>query len=167
MISKKIFLIIGLAIISYGILITFYALADMPLPFPPPSQIPSLNATIFEGDLIRAIGEIDVYIVKYIGSKKFKRLILSPSVFNSYGHLKWTNIKDIDGSLVDSFVTSDLVRAADDFKVYKLISAGDTGQRIWIKTTEAFIERGFDWDAIYQVNQVDRDSYIDGPVITK
>lgn len=121
-------------------------------------QTPSIP----EGGLIRAAGDIDVYIVKYVGAKKFKRLILSPSVFNSYQHLKWSDIKDVDKSVIDSFTTSDLVRAVNDPKVYKLYPSGDTGEKRWITTADAFFRMGFDWDAIYEINQVDRDSYIEG-----
>ena len=60
-----------------------------------------------------------------------------------------------------------MVRAANDYKVYKLIPEGDAGQRLWIKTAEVFIEQGLDWDAVHQVNQVERDSYVDGPAIEK
>ncbi|MBU1102667.1 cohesin domain-containing protein [Patescibacteria group bacterium] len=123
------------------------------------------TSSILEGGLIRAQGDIDVYIVKYVGTKKFKRLILSPSVFNSYQHLKWSDIKDVDKSIVDSFTTSELVRAIGDPKVYKLYPAGDTGEKRWIKTADAFVGMGFDWDAVYQINQVDRDSYVEGSVL--
>ncbi len=116
--------------------------------------------TIKEGAMIRAIGDIDVYIVKYVGSKQFKRLILSPSVFNSYGHLKWGDVMNVDKSVVDSFTTSELVRAVNDPKVYKLYPAGDTGQKRWVKTAEGFNRMGFDWDAIYEINAVDRNSYV-------
>ncbi len=122
----------------------------------------SQGQDIPEGALIRAIGDIDVYIVKYIGAKQFKRLILSPSVFNSYQHLKWGDVRDLDKSVVDSFTTSELVRAVGDTKVYKLYPAGDTGQKRWIKTAEGFNRMGFDWDAIYEINAVDRDSYVTG-----
>jgi len=123
------------------------------------------TADIPEGGLIRANGEVDVYIVKYVGVKKFKRLILSPSVFNSYSHLKWSDIKDVDKSVLDSFTTSDLVRAVGDPKVYKLYPDGDTGEKRWVKTAEAFARLGFDWDAIYQINTVDRNSYTAGTVL--
>jgi len=118
-----------------------------------------------EGALIRAKSGIDVYIVKYLGSKKFKRLILSPSVFNNYSHLKWEDVIDIEQSVVDSFTTSELVRAVGDDKVYKLYPMGDTGEKRWIKTGEAFARMSFDWDAIYEINQFDRDSYITGAPI--
>lgn len=118
--------------------------------------------SIKEGTLIRAAGDIDIYIVKYVGLKQFKRLILSPSVFNNYGHLKWEDVLDIDKSTVDSFTTSELVRAVNDTKVYKLFPQGDTGEKRWIKTSEAFIANGFDWDAVYEINEFDRDSYETG-----
>lgn len=118
-----------------------------------------------EGAMIRAIGDIDVYIVKYVGDKQFKRLILSPSVFNSYQHLKWENVLDVEKSETDAFITSELVRAVNDTKVYKLYPAGDTGQKRWVKTAEGFNRMGYDWDAIYEINSVDRNSYVTGAVI--
>jgi len=130
-----------------------------------PNVLASASQSIPEGAIIRAVGDIDVYIVKYVGAKKFKRLILSPSVFNSYQHLKWSDIKNIDKSVIDLFTTSELVRAVGDPKVYKLYPSGDTGEKRWIKTAGTFNNMGFDWDAIYEINQVDRDSYIEGVVI--
>lgn len=122
------------------------------------------TSNISDGALIRAIGGIDVYIVKYVGSKKFKRLVLSPTVFNSYGHLRWEDIMDVDNSVIDSFITSELVRAtvAGDPRVYKLYPSGDTGEKRWIRTAYVFNNMGYDWDAIYTINETDRDSYLDG-----
>lgn len=84
---------------------------------------------IKDGDLIRAIDGFDVWIVKYVNGKKFKRLILNPEVFNMYGHLRWEDIKDVDSSIVDSFIESTLVRAVGDSRVYKLYPTGDTGKK--------------------------------------
>lgn len=140
-------------------------------PTPTPSQSPMSSpspapsgqiANLPDGAMIRAIGGIDVYIIKYVGNKKFKRLILSPSVFNHYGHLKWSDIHDVDQSVLDAFTTSDLVRAVDDPKVYELFPSGDTGQKRWVVTADAFLRMGFDWDAIYEINSFDRDSYVTG-----
>ncbi|MBI4709080.1 MAG: hypothetical protein HY764_02675 [Candidatus Portnoybacteria bacterium] len=123
------------------------------------------QTSIPEGAIIRANGDIDVYIVKYVGAKKFKRLVLSPSVFNSYGHLKWSDIKDIDKSVADSFVVSDLVRAVNDSKVYKLYPSGDTGEKRWVKTANVFTQMNLDWDSIYEINQTDRNSYNDASAL--
>lgn len=132
-----------------------------PSPSPVPASLVS-TAGILEGAMIRARGDIDVYIVKYVGVKKFKRLILSPSVFNNYGHLKWSDIRDIDQSVVNAFTTSELVRAVGDEKVYKLYPSGDSGQKRWIKTADVFSRLGYDANAIYEINSFDRDSYVTG-----
>ncbi len=118
-----------------------------------------------EGAVIRAAKGIDVYIVKYVGSKKFKRLVLSPSVFNNYGHLKWENIIEVDNLTLESFTTSDLVRAVGDDKIYRLYPQGDTGQKRLIKNSAVLTKFGLDSDSIYEINNFDRDSYVDGAVL--
>ncbi len=119
--------------------------------------------TIIEGDLIRASGTLDVYIIKFIGAKKFKRLILNPAIFNQYGHLKWENVKDVSSEVLRSeYTVSDLVRAVDDEKVYKLYPNGDVGEKRWIKTADDFLDLGYDWDAIYNINNFERDVYVIG-----
>ena len=124
-------------------------------------------ATINEGDTIREASNPDVYIVKYVGSKKFKRLILNPQVFESYGHLSWNNIKIVSQAEMDSFTTSELVRALGDTKVYKLIPNGDIGTKQWMNmSAEAFTAAGNDWDSIYVINNTDRDNYTAGSDLT-
>ncbi|PIV38747.1 MAG: hypothetical protein COS30_00375, partial [Candidatus Portnoybacteria bacterium CG02_land_8_20_14_3_00_45_8] len=92
-------------------------------------------ATINEGDIIKTATNPDVYVAKYVGAKKFKRLILNPTVFNSYGHLKWSNLKTVTQAEMDAFTTSDLVRALGDAPVYKLIPNGDVGSKQWVNMT--------------------------------
>ena len=126
-------------------------------------------ATINEGDAIRVADTFDVYIAKYVGAKKFKRLILSPSVFNSYQHLSWSAIKTVTQAEMDSFTTSTLVRAVGDPKVYSLvpIANSDNGSKQWVNmTSEAFISAGYDWDSVYEINGTDRDVYTAGVDIT-
>ncbi|MCX6741525.1 MAG: hypothetical protein NTY61_03965, partial [Candidatus Parcubacteria bacterium] len=124
-------------------------------------------ATINEGDIIKTASNPDVYIAKYVGAKKFKRLILNPAVFSSYGHLKWSNLKTVTQAEMDAFTTSDLVKALTDTKVYKLVPNGDVGTKQWLNmTAEAFTAGGWDWDSIYQINTVDRDVYTAGGDIT-
>ena len=50
--------------------------------------LPARAVTLVDGDVAREADEFDVYIIKIVGDKKFKRLILNPDVFNMYGHLK-------------------------------------------------------------------------------
>jgi hypothetical protein len=127
----------------------------------------ALATTINEGDTIKVADNPDVYIAKYVGSKKFKRLILNPDVFNSYKHLSWSKIKTVTQAEQDAFTVSDLVRALGDAKVYKLTPNGDVGTKQWLNmTAEAFTAAGYDWDSIYVINNVDRDNYTTGTDIT-
>ncbi len=140
--------------------------------------LPTQAVVISDGDLIRnsaAVGEekFDVYIAKIIGEKKFKRLILSPNVFESYGHLSWDKIKDVDQKTIDEFRTSDLVRCydlereTDDPKVYKLIPGGDGGVKRHLNlSSKEFEAQGYDWDSIYIINKIDREAYAAGEDIT-
>ncbi|MBI1888777.1 MAG: hypothetical protein HYS15_02505, partial [Candidatus Spechtbacteria bacterium] len=126
-------------------------------------------ATIVDGDTIKTADSFDVFIVKHVGAKKFKRLILNPAVFNSYGHLSWAKIKTVTSAEMAVYTDSQLVRAVNDPKVYKLSSApdSDTGVRAWVNMTAAeFVANGYDWDAIYEINAVDRDNYTMGADVT-
>jgi len=115
--------------------------------------------TFADGDLAREADEFDVYIVKLVGDKQFKRLILNPDVFNMYGHLNWADIQVVvDGELAD-YTTSELIRADGDEKVYKLFPDGDVGTKKWVESLDCFTDSGFDWDSVYVINTFDRDSY--------
>ena len=128
--------------------------------------------TIVDGDLIRAQGGIDVYIVKIVPStssgqvEKFKRLILNPEIFNQYAHLKWENIKNVSQATLDEYTISDLVRAKGDDKVYKLYPKGDFGEKRWVKTVNDFLDLGYKWDAVYTINSFERDFYLPGEDLT-
>ena len=124
-----------------------------------------VGVPIPEGALIKATNGIDIYIVKYIGTKKFKRLVLSPLVFNNYGHLKWEDVMDVNQSTLNSFTTSELVRAVGDDKIYRLYPQGDKGQKRLIKNNSVLTRLGLDPDSIYEINSFDRESYVTGLVL--
>jgi len=137
------------------------------------------TTTIVDGDLIRnpnaeGMTQFDIYIVKLVGDKKFKRLILSPHVFESYEHFDkngngnpWDDVLDVAQSVMDEQTTSDLVRAVGDEKVYRLIASGDTGTKRWMNMTATqFRARGSDSDSIYEINATDRNAYTAGADIT-
>jgi len=137
------------------------------------------STTINEGDLVRnpnteGMAQFDIYIVKMINNKKFKRLILSPHVFESYEHFDkngngspWDDVKDVSQSIMDEYTTSDLVRAVGDDKVYKLTASGDTGTKKWLNmTAKQFTAQSYDSDSIYEINATDRNAYTTGSNIT-
>ncbi len=117
---------------------------------------PAVN--IPEGAMIQVAGDLDVYIVKYAGNKKFKRLILNPSVFKSYGHLKWKDIIKVDKAALDSFATSTLVRS-ENGRIYRLNPSGDNGVRNHIKNMNVFQRLSLDMDSVYQISTTDENSY--------
>jgi hypothetical protein len=117
---------------------------------------------IKEGAMIRVTGTNDIYIVKYIGNKKFIRLILNPSVFRSYGHLRWEDVIDVNQETLNSFAVSNLVRSAKTGKIYQLDPNGDIGVRKHFKNVEAMKKRGNDLDAVYEINETDENSYEQG-----
>lgn len=110
-------------------------------------------STIKDGALIRLKGSIDVYIVKISGTEKYKRLIVSPTVFKSYKHLKWTDIIEVDQATFDAFTTSELVRVAGSNKVFKLEASGDTGKKTEVTSTTEYRT-----SSVYEVNQTDFNS---------
>ena len=129
--------------------------------------------TIVEGDIVSPDAEYtdadgndyfpyDVFIIKYMGDKKFKRLVLNPQVFDSYEHLEWANIKTATVAEVQAFTTSEIVRADGDDKVYKLFPDGDTGIKKWVETLDCFTTNSYDWDSVYMINSTDRDNYTTG-----
>ena len=123
------------------------------------SVVPTVNAMqIPEGAIIKTEYNPDVYIVKYKNGKQFKRLVLNPQVFESYGHLRWEDILIVDQSAMNSFITSDLVRADGQAKVYQLIANGDIGSKHYLDYNS------FDLDSVYTINDVDFNNYITGEI---
>ncbi|MCK5123068.1 MAG: hypothetical protein KAQ87_02880 [Candidatus Pacebacteria bacterium] len=130
--------------------------------------------TVADGALIKSnatnpdgtptFSSLDVYIVKLVGTKQFKRLVLNPTVFNSYGHLNWEDIQTVSQSVMDSYTTSGLVRVDTDpdEKVYALAPDGDVGAKSWVNVTASEflgVAGSEDGDSIYTINSTDSGYY--------
>lgn len=155
------------------VIIDTSVLTPTPAPSASPTPSPTVNPTstpipeeaqMLDGDLIRVRNTFDVYIVKIIGAKKFKRLILNSAIFNSYGHLKWENVKDVLQGMADNYILSDLVIEVNadgsiaNPKVYRVSSGAgsDVGQKRWLNITAAQFEAaGLDWDSLYKINHTE------------
>jgi hypothetical protein len=132
--------------------------------YEPSSSVSSLN----DGDIVKTINNPDVYVIKIKNNKKYKRLILSPSVFKSYGHLKWGNLKIVSQAEMDQYTTSSLVKETKDSVIYELIQSGDQGtKRVYATYINGIPHQVRDdtsvkvdvLDSVYEINAVDRDSY--------
>ena len=120
--------------------------------------------TFVDGDIVKTADNPDVYILKMVGAKKFKRLVLNPDIFNSYGHLSWGAIKTATQAELDMYTNSNLVIEVNadgsvaDPKVYAVTSAdsSDVGERRHLDVTAAEFEAaGLDWDSLYNVNHTE------------
>jgi len=134
------------------------------------SFVPVAHAAVVDGDIVSATTTFadadgntyypyDVFIVKIVGSKTFKRLILNPQVFTSYGHLKWSNLKKLSADTVKGYTTSALVRPINEEPVYVLAPNGDSGTKQWVDDLTCFNSKGYDWDSVYVINAVDAGNY--------
>jgi hypothetical protein len=133
------------------------------------SLVPTANAATFvTGDLIRnssapGMAQFDIYVVKVVGTKMFKRLVLSPAIFNSYGGLfKWSNVKTVSTEEMNQFKTSGMVRIETGAPVFAVapVDGSDTGSKSWLNVSgETFAAAGGDWDAIYTINSTDGAGY--------
>lgn len=131
------------------------------------------TVNILDGDIIQCQSSADpfaVYIVKTVGDKKYIRHIVSPEIFNHYGHLKWGNIIQVD--LLDGYSLSSRVRVstgpnatsnAGD-RVYEI--NGDQTRHWMNMTAERFLNRGGSDAAIYSINQGELDLYGVGADVT-
>lgn len=138
------------------------------------------TAAVVDGDLIRnpnaaGMAQFDIYIVKVVGEKKFKRLILSPHVFESYEHFdkngngnNWDDVMDVDQATMNAYTTSDLVRTTGTDPVYRLYAeeGADTGTKYWLNMTASEFTAVFDADSIYVINSTDEAGYTSGANIT-
>jgi hypothetical protein len=89
---------------------------------------------LMEGNLIRATGDADVFIINEHG---YKRLFINPQIFTLYGHLGgWSAVKEVTPTARDAFMTSPYYRKSGDTKVYALeVTGDDTGVLHWVNMT--------------------------------
>ena len=115
-----------------------------------------------EGDLIRAQGDFDIFIINQYG---YKRLFLNPAIFEMYGHLgTWKDVKIVTLETRDAFITSSHYRYVNEEKVYSLeVTGEDTGILHWIDMTSAdFLAQGGKANAIFTINQSEFNWYPKG-----
>ena len=123
---------------------------------------------LVDGDIAQVSGSIDVYILKMIRGKKFKRLILNPQIFESYGHLRWDNIRAVSQATLNNYATSNLVQEvfADgrpvNSNIYALYPEGDVGVKRLV------VGGSYDVDSVYKINHLEAGEtfYRTGPSVT-
>ena len=116
--------------------------------------------------LIREVGEIDVFLSRIANGKRFKRLLLNPTVFESYG-FDWQSVRDVGADEIERWAHSSLVHLEGDTEVWQLFPDGDEGERRRLNLTdEQFINAGFDWDSVAPINRTEFNAYDEGRPVT-
>lgn len=118
-----------------------------------------------EGNLIRAAGDNDIFIINQNG---YKRLFLNPVIFNMYGHLGgWSNVKTVTPATRDAFLTSNYYRVDGDTKVYKLEQTGDdTGMLRWVNVSQSEFLANASVNQIFTINNNEFGWYAKGADFT-
>jgi len=138
-----------------------------PVPDPEPEPDPNQMAKpedygLKEGDLIRAKGDLDIFIINQFG---YKRLFLNPAIFNMYGHLGgWDDVKTVSIETRDAFITSSLYKYINDEKVYYMtVTGADTGTLHWLNISgDDFLSQKGDPNSIFIINKHELDWYPKG-----
>ena len=113
----------------------------------PFASLSAFRQNMSEGDLIRAEGTRDVYVIK----EGFRRLIQNSAIMDFYGHLSWASVRDVPAAQRNDFKESKLIRLAGGYKVYEV---GDGNTKHWLDMTpKEFEESGRIWDAVFEVNE--------------
>lgn len=120
------------------------------------SLVDTKGEGLVDGDLIRASGSDDIYIVKFSGGKLFRRLILNPEIFDSYGHLEWSKVKTVSAEVLVQFTDSQFVMEVYangtpvNGRVYQIFSTpgADTG-------TKRAVSGGYDLASVYSINHLE------------
>ena len=112
------------------------------------------------GDRIRAEDTLDQYVVKQVGERRFKRLILNFDVLKAYGW-ETTPETEIEAEVLNAIPTSTLVWVANEHgvvpsgaEVWHLRSDGDRGTRHHV-TAEVFAAAGLDWESVFTISSAE------------
>jgi len=104
--------------------------------------------------LVRAENDFKVYYLNQTPKGIMKRWLITPEVFFSYGN-KWEDVVVISPQERDFYPSVNLVKLRNDPKIYYL--EGTT--KYWIPSSEVFQSRGYDWDRVVIVNQIELEAY--------
>jgi len=116
-----------------------------PAPAPTPTPTPTPTPSNGDGTLIKTASSTKVYVM--IGGKK--KWISTPEVFEQLGY-QWTNIKILSDAELNKIADfeDNLIRQSGDAKIFLVTN----GIKRHIPNPEIFIDYGFDWNDVKDVN---------------
>lgn len=125
-----------------------------------PASMSSLLLDYPNGALLRGRSDYKVYVI----NNGWKRHILNPEVFNSYG-FKFSQVVEVESSVIGAYPESKLIRYVNDKKVYEL---GSDAVKHWLNMTPTvFTNSGRKWEAIFIVNAKEISLYKTGSSLSQ
>ncbi len=136
------------------------------------AAIAAPETSITDGDLVREGSKHEVYLIKIVGNKKFKRHILTSNIEKWYPHLSpfAGKVKLVNDGALNSYLTSRWIKSDDDPRtIYEIDSAGtkhlvvcNNGSGDCLETWSLY---GWDTEEIYIVNSKELNFYPQGESI--
>lgn len=113
-----------------------------------------------EGDVIRAEGDVDVFIVNEHG---YKRLFVNEAIFGLYGHLGFDKVSVVTPAVRDAFITSGLFRNCEsgDGRVMGLDVISDDVANL--RLVESVNENTALLQRVFCINNAEQGLYGSGP----
>ena len=105
----------------------------------------------FEDNLIRAIGDIKVFMVV----NGIRHHIPNPDIFLDYG-FAWSDVKDVPQATIDQYRLVRLIRESGQPKIYYLSSFGI---KKWVPTADIFNSYNNNWADIQVISKKEMESY--------
>src|SRR3989344_8570348 len=108
--------------------------------------------------LLRAQGDSKIYMI----SNGMRYWLRTGDIFNAY-HFSWKAVKEVSQSDINAYPAARVIRKQGETNLYSV----ENGTKQWIPSPEAFNARGYDWNAIVDVNATDFDKYEAGNPLTQ
>ncbi len=106
------------------------------------------------GDIIQY--KNDIFVIK----NEFIKKIPSPDVFNSYGHLRWEDVQEIDTFNIKKYKQSTLVKTLNSSRVFEI---DKNGVLHWLDISPSQFEKSNrKWNQIFIVNDYEINQYKEG-----
>lgn len=130
------------------------------------------DTAVIDGDIIQCKSSANpnaVYIVKIVNGKKYIRHIVSLQIFNSYKHLKWTDliqVQSLDGFALSGWARVNTGANGAPGQQDKVFEINDDQTKHWIDMTAAeFLLHGGKDEAIFNVNPSEMALYKTGAAV--
>lgn len=108
--------------------------------------------------LLRAQGDSKIYLI----SNQARYWLRSADIFNAY-NLSWKSVQDVSQDTLNKYPVARVIKKQGETNLYSI----DNNIKQWIPSPDIFNTRGFNWNAIIDVNAIDFNSYEPGNPLTE